>query len=213
MNYNLLSKEAVINYPPGSASNPYSMISYFDIERLYWISDNDILRELRFWEREIGSPTITKDRIGEIDCIRMEYCLNRIAKGDNERIEKANVTFWFAPDLSYSLIRKQAFRNNIESADKLTLLYEYEAAYEESEHYKGIWLLKDLRIVDKDGPFSEQLTVTLKETKIGVHIPDETFTFKGLGVPPGTPVYDRTSGRNVLLYYYKLHPTEETGDR
>lgn len=211
-NYNLLSKKAVINFPASKATNPYSLLGNFDIEKLYQIRGHDILDELDFWDKKKGDRKITRDKIGQVNCIKIEYNSEKVVKGRKGLTRKKRIVFWFSPEMSYSLVKSHCFCNNITSPDELTLICDYEASYEESETFKGVWLLKDIAIIDKDGPVCEKLTANLTETKIGIDISDETFTFEGLGVPPGTPVYDRSAGGKALKYYYRSYPVGEIDD-
>jgi hypothetical protein len=84
-------------------------------------------------------------------------------------------------------------------SSELRLVEGYEAAYEKSEEYEGIWLLKEVVISDNhisalgswapgDG---EKLTIKFSNVKIGIDTPDEIFTLEGLGVPKDTKLPDK----------------------
>ena len=76
--------------------------------------------------------------------------------------------------------------------------------------------MKEVTIVDNQCGLAqdrcERLTATFHNTKVGVEIPDETFTFEGLGVPKGTKVYDKRFGETVESYYHEPSKSEQTGN-
>jgi len=88
----------------------------------------------------------------------------------------------------------------------LRLLESYEATYEEADGHKGIWLINGIEIRDNQSPTAEILTADFREIKVGVDVPDEMFTFEGLGVPPGTKIADKTLPGQPIKYYYGTFP-------
>ena len=117
--------------------------------------------------------------------------------------------------MSFSLVRAR-FRDNGPTQFKdFALMESYDAVYEESEEFDGVWLLKHLRTVDNrhstpggihnlDHDTSKRLEVTVEKMELDVTIPDETFTLKGLGVPPGTKIYDASPAAHPLTYYHRF---------
>jgi hypothetical protein len=204
--YDELHKEAYINRPPAQAGNPAHLLDHFDISRLYQFNSKELPDLLAVWAKAKVQPQCSEDQIGQTRCIKLEFSYERVNSSGKKR--KSRLELWVAPEMSYSLVKAQLFGNKRSPGEEPVLIESYEATYQESA-FKGIWLLKDVVIVDEQGPLHEKLTATFHNTKVGVEIPDETFTFEGLGVPPGTKVYDKSLGGQPLQYYYRSYPIGE----
>lgn len=97
--------------------------------------------------------------------------------------------------------------------NELKLIESYEANYEEAKNYKGQWVLKNVRRFDGQGFRNESIAFEFEDVEIGVEVDDEMFTFEGLGVPPGTQVFDKTvKGQQPITYYYKSYPAGKVDD-
>ena len=145
--YDVLHKEAYINRPPSRAGNPADLVSYFDVSRLYEFCLHDVPSLLSWFEKEKMQPQCNEEWVGQIRYIRLTFGdenLDAQGKKDKRRFE-----LWIAPEMSYSLVKARAFVNMPSLGDQLELVESYEATYQESDNFDGIWLLKDIKIVDK----------------------------------------------------------------
>ena len=206
--YSLPEKTAYINKPPSPAVNPYDLTSYFRIERLYQFSGADFPTVLDRWDEAGVVPELSWDLIGQTQCVRL--FLNHEQELTDGRRTHSELELWVAPSQSYSPLKAVLRTNWAGKKDRLSVLESYEAAYKESEAFAGIWLLENVRIVDnhgRQGDLSETLEADFEDVEVGVDVPDETFTFEGLGVPPGTPILDKSLGGQPLRYYYGSFPT------
>ncbi|MFC1781742.1 hypothetical protein ACFLZ8_05730 [Planctomycetota bacterium] len=209
IHYNELSKEAFINRPPLQATNPFNLKNNFDITRLYKFNNTELPDILALWVEAGVEPKYSEEYIDGVRCIKLEFSHEKTTSMGKMR--KRRLELWVAPEMSYSLVRAQQFSNMRSPGEEPVLIESYEAKYQEST-FERIWLLKDVKIVNKQGAFHEELTASFHNTKVGVEIPEETFTFEGLGVPPGTKIYDRSLGGQPLQYYYKSFPIGEIDD-
>jgi hypothetical protein len=199
--YDTLNGHAYINQPPLAATNPLNLQRNFDISRLYKFNNCELPQLLSAIDRLDKSEwqyKLIEDQIGQIRCIKLDFMVKK----------KAHYMLWVAPELSYSLVKGQLFLNK---GGVEQLAESYEAKYQKSAS-DGVWLLKDVTIEDYQGPFSEKLEVKLFNTEIGIEIPDETFTFKGLGVPLGTKIFDKSLGGQPIEFYYGSFPVGEIDD-
>ncbi|MBN2590409.1 MAG: hypothetical protein JXA96_11150 [Sedimentisphaerales bacterium] len=194
--YDILGENAYINKSPREMANPLSLLNNFDISKLYKFSDcslPELFYRLDNIDKTEWQYQITEDKIEATHCIKIEIVVKKMAR----------YNFWIVPELSYSLIKGQLFLT-IQGVEKLA--ESYEAKYEKSKS-EEIWLLSDLKVeYNQDRSFNEKMEVQLTNTEIGIEIPDETFTFEGLGVPLGTKVLDKSLGGQPLEYYYGSFP-------
>lgn len=170
----------------------------------------------RWFEEETKSGRkhqITREKLGQIECIKV-YC----------QAEAGKLELWLAPKMAYSLVKARGWCGSIRQA--YFLLESYDASYEQSSTHPGIWVLKTLDYMSNQAPNmgSEVLKATFRDTRIGVEIPEEMFTFDGLGVPLGTVVYDKSRGGKYPSprypgttpvfprYYYRGHGRLEEMD-
>lgn len=208
--YDVLNRAAYIDRRLPLAGNPFGLVRHFDISRLYRFSRRyDLSDLLTAWEKEGVQRQIKEDRVGQTHCIKLEFNWEKLYPSGYKR--KKRLKLWVAPEMSYSLIKAQFFST---SGGELFLVESYEATYRKSK-VEGIWLLKEVTIVDNQCGLRqdrrERLTAKFCNTKVGVEITDETFTFEGLGVPKGTKVYDKRFGETVESYYHGLSKSEQTG--
>lgn len=205
--YDAINKHAYIHKPPTPAKNPHSLARYFRLERLYQFNGSDVPDLLARCEKAGITPTCTREQVGQTPCVRLCYSHERDMPGGKK--DRGQLVLWLAPQQSYSLIKAQLRGNWAGREQDLVTIETYEAAYQQCEGFEGIWLLKDVKLVDKQGLMSETLTAALRDTRVGIEIPDETFTFDGLGVPPGTKISDKTLAGQPLSYYYKSFPAAQ----
>jgi len=197
IHYDVIHKEAYINRPLTVYANPFGQYKSFDIHQLYRFNRQTIPELLYRWFEKKRKSEITRsiipEKVGQIDCMKI-YC-DAVYKYPSGRKDKMRLTLWLAPKMSYSLVKARIWNNAPNRhSNELSLLESYDASYEESSEHPGIWLLKSLKYIDNQRSENETLEAVFRDTKVGIEIPDETFTFDGLGVPAGTVVYDKTVG-------------------
>ena len=199
--YDTLNGYAYINQPPVAATNPLNLQRNFDIRRLYKFNNCELPQLLSAIDRLDKSEwqyKLIEDKVEQIRCIKLDFAVKK----------KAHYILWVAPEFSYSLVKGQLFLNK---GGVEQLAESYEATYQKSAS-EGVWLLKNVTVENNQGPFSEKLEVKLSNTEIGIEISDETFTFKGLGVPLGTKIYDKSLGGQPIEFYYGSFPVGEIDD-
>ena len=206
--YNVKSKEAYINKPPQLAINAAALIRNFDLDRLYNPSVRgsfpDYLSNL---ETQDLTRTVETEVVNSKECLKIEFRSNRKEVDPKLGwIPRNLVQFWVCPEMSYSLVKYRNQHNSFLrlSEDKLVLWESYDAEYEESKEHPGVWILKSMSRYEGSIMSKGILTCEFKDVKVGVDLPQEMFTFDGLGVLPGTKVYDMTKdNKEPPFYYYK----------
>ncbi|MBN2129938.1 MAG: hypothetical protein JW741_10595 [Sedimentisphaerales bacterium] len=200
---------------PGSVPlhDSFGLFRCFDISRLYKFDGRTVPELLAGFDKAKVVPELSADRIEGMRCIKMEFNIPRTPDPGARRRRRTEL--WVAPEMSFSLVRAR-FRDNGPTALKdVTLIESYDAVYEESKRFDGVWLLKHLRTVDHrystpggihnvDHDASKRLEVTIESTELDVAIPDATFTLEGLGVSPDTRIYDASLAGHPLTYYHKF---------
>lgn len=171
-------------------ANAGALRTNFDVEWLYQPNSIRTLAENIHYMEESGiKPAWSEERVGGVRCVKLqyEYKQNAPAKADRRW------QIWLAPDMSYSLVSARRYP----TLDNMNLGHGYDATYGQSARHEGIWLLKNLEIIDNDGRINEKVTAAFGETRVGIEVADEVFTLENMGVPPGTPLRDRRSGETV----------------
>jgi len=208
--YKVNENEVVIDKYLRTVGNPLGLSRFFDIRRLYKFNSRDyVLDSLTRWETKV-EPEISEEMIGQIRCIKIMFDLE---KANNwGRVEKWLLEFWLAPEQAYSLIKGQVLNNTGMEGTELKLLEGYEGRYRESKESDGVWLLEEVTITYNHIPNfgwerwkpgdGEKLKVKFVDKKVGVDIPEETFTLEALGIPDGTKVTDKLPGRLPREYIY-----------
>ena len=202
IHYNVLTNEAYINKPSIRTDNPANLINYFRIERLYRCTLGTLPEMLNRYDEHLREPAVYREKADGHYCIKLEYT----TEGDlsSGKKYKTSVAFWVSPQMSYALVKAEFRSSKRTGGGEPPLVEGYYASYEESDKFRGIWLLKDVRMICNDGPLREKLTASVTDTELGIEIPDSTFTFEGLEVPAGTSVHDRTQGRRrPVIYSYR----------
>ena len=206
IHYNVTRNEAYINKPPSPRDNPTNLSNYFRIGRLYRQGQlGTMLETLNRLQEDGRELTVSREKVEGHECLKVKFTEG----GDlsNGKKYEKSLAYWVAPKMSYAVIRMEFRSSRRTGGGEPPVVEGYYASYEESDKFQGIWLLKQVTLVDNQGPVNEKLTASLSETEIGVDIPDSTFTFEGLGVPPGTRVYDKSLGGQPVQYYYRSFPT------
>ena len=208
--YKVNENEVVIDKYLRTVGNPLGLSRFFEIRRLYKFNSRDyVLDSLTRWETKV-EPEISEEMIGQIRCIKIMFDLE---KANNwGRVEKWLLEFWLAPEQAYSLIKGQVLNNTGMEGTELKLLEGYEGRYRESKESDGVWLLEEVTITYNHIPNfgwerwkpgdGEKLKVKFVDKKVGVDIPEETFTLEALGIPDGTKVTDKLPGRLPREYIY-----------
>jgi hypothetical protein len=220
--YNLPTNTATLAKPFRRYGNPFGLESTFRIDYCYdgnfpsrSESDKTLHRDYAtLLQNLIEHPDKSNVQITEEECkgLKCEKVTSIATWSDSPR--RSQLYLWFAPSMGYSLLRYEHYSNadHLEDASpQMELRRSYDAEYEESTTHHGVWLLKQLAMTQNESTVgSEQLTLKFSDVKIGVDIPDETFTFEGLGVPTGAKIYDsRVDEANPILSYYKQFPESE----
>ena len=170
--------------------NPSALRTNFDVEWLYQpVSIRTLAENIHYLEESGIKPAWSEERVGGVRCVKLQYDYKQDAPARSDR----RWQLWLAPDMSYSLVSARRFP----TLDNMNLGHGYDAIYGQSARHEGIWLLKNLEIIDNGGLKNEKLTAVFEETRVGIEIPDEVFTLENMGVPPGTPLRDRQSGKTV----------------
>ncbi|MHC4213190.1 MAG: M56 family metallopeptidase [Planctomycetota bacterium] len=202
--YKVNKNEVVIDKILRPSSNPLHFSQCFDIERLYQFNARyDVPALLAAWEKG-NQPEITDDYVEQTRCIKITYDWEKPDSNKRKLLE-----VWVAPSQAYSLIKAQFLSNSGMESARLRLVEGYDATYEESKEFKGVWLLKEVNIIHNRIPNigrwvlgdGEKLTVKFGNVEVGVDIPDGVFTLEDLGIPKGTEVYDKRLRKVVGSYY------------
>jgi hypothetical protein len=196
--YDVLHQEAYMDRPSPVYGNPFGQTKSFDVHQLYRFNGQTVPELLyRWFEKETKSEDtreITREKLGQRECVKV-YCQSAHTDPSGEPKEAMKLELWLAPEMAYSLVKARIWSSH-PKVKYYFLLESCEASYEQSQTHPGIWVLKTLDYVDNqaanDG--SEVLKATFRDTRIGVEILEEMFTFDGLGVPPGMVVYDKSRG-------------------
>lgn len=171
-------------------ANPGALRTNFDVEWLYQpASIRTLAGNMQILEESGMKPSWSEERVGGVRCVKLQYDYKQDSPARTDR----RWQIWLAPDMSYSLVSARRYP----TLDNMNLGHGYDATYGQSARHEGIWLLKNLELVDNDGRINEKVTAAFGETRVAVEIPDEVFTLENMGVPPGTPVLDRRSGETV----------------
>jgi hypothetical protein len=198
ISYDVLHREAYIDRPLRPYANPFGQLMRFDVHLLYRFHYQTVSELLyhRFEEETPSERTyeITREKLGPTECIRV-YCQLAYTHPSGEPGPAGRLELWLAPQMAYSLVKARTWSRRPWGWDYY-LQGSYDASYEQSPTHPGIWVLKTLDCVVNHAPEdgSEILKATFTNTRVGVELPEETFTFDGLGVPPGTVVYDKSRG-------------------
>lgn len=206
--YDVLRQEAYLDRPSPVYANPFGQTMSFDIHQLYQFNSQTVPELLYRWcEEETKSGRtheieITREKLGPTECIKV-YCHPAYTYPSGERRPAGKLELWLAPKMAYSLVKARRWCGSV--GQSYFLQESCDASYEQSPTHRGIWVLKTLDYVSNQMPNegSEVLKATFKDTRVGAEIPEETFTFDGLGVPPGTVVYDKSRGGTYPPHYYR----------
>ena len=182
---------------PTRFGNFIQLPNTFDIDYFYGkskVAPERLLPRLR----EVGyEPEIKRSLIHGIPCIYLAFYRNFPVAGGYQDKSEFLSGFHIAPALNYSLIKavsvqQSFFKSRIRSYDVI----EWLASYRESDAQPDVWLLEELTASEKraggglDQPMYEKMTVLFAQTDIIDQIPQEHFTFGGLGLPEDAPIYD-----------------------
>ena len=204
--YNPGDKRAYINQPPIHSIGLVNYFEFFDIHQLYRVDYRQ-----SFWEgirdamSKLGRQIVAfvpQERNG-VDCIYVGLSPATLSGGDGKRRHEVNTEYWFAnlPDLPVlsmtSLIAhfdgdKQTGRN----------AWEYSATYTQSSEYPDVSILRTLHQRQEDNISFQELTCEFEDVHVGVDVPDMTFNYEGMGVPPGTEICDRRAAGPTKFYHY-----------
>ncbi len=152
----------------------------------------DGMRTMREKGVNVSLETVSIDGV---DCVHA-LCLFPETNGDTE---KKITEIWFAIPCNYAIKRVIGTRTfYINGLAGHELRETYDATYERSKEYPDLWILKSLHQYAHE---MEQ-TKDFENVHLGVDVPDITFNFEGIGVPQGTPIFDRrTSGKSAVYHY------------
>lgn len=204
--YQVDRNRAYINHPPAKDMNPLAMMSYFDPEFLYEYGGRNVpwLIQKYLSDNNYKIDGVTTATINDIHCVGLVF--RRQDPCRSGRTQKKEYSFWFAPEMAYSLVKGEikgtvAFDTEIGEA---FVLGAYDAKYAESEETPGVWLIKELCVIEREmRQKEEKLKVTVEEAHAGVEISDEVFTFAGMGVPEGAMFFDmRLDAREPVITSY-----------
>jgi len=142
-------------------------------------------------------------------CVKWSY----YRKYEN-RPRLVEVHFIFDPAQAYSLVHAEELSNVDCIREKrelvMELVYAYDAKYA-LDPSTGAWLATWVKMRGDYPVGEEEMEIFFDDIKVGVDVPDSTFTFEGLGVPAGAKVYDmRQDQVNPTISYYEQPAPAET---
>ena len=173
--YDLDKNTAYIDGPPRRAGNPLGLYNDFDILYFYTFGKWDLPGMLDRYEKAGITPIISEDTVGEVKCLKLTF------SGIDTEGKTWETLFWLAKDQAYALVKD-------DSQKKIHI----ESTYVESKEFPGVWVLHTQHYEDASFPgHTEKLHVAFSEQKIGVPLSEKVFTFEGMEVPFGIPLYDR----------------------
>ena len=146
------------------------------------------------------SLTLSKDILNGVSCLRINI--------DHPSAE-VSTRLWVAPEQGLTLQKMQVVERG---KDEEQILESYEASYKQQTP-GGPWLVSSALFVSQQGPIHETVRATVNETAVNVDVPDEIFTFEGLGVPKGVPLYDKQLGNATLESRYGSVASSEQLDQ
>lgn len=209
LNYDVLDKRAYINRPSRPITSPSSLfnnqfnIDYFYSGAISGLGGKTISGYITSQEEKGMLPELSvKDRAGR-KTIQIKYT---VSVPKNDKTHRMVRLIEVCPEMGYSIVSYEVYNNMGTNFEALKLVSSYEAEYEESKTHSGIWIAKKVKVYAMNRLKEEMLTGEFKEVQIGVDISDNVFTFDGLGVPPGTTVYDKSrGGQPVKSVYEPVH--------
>lgn len=212
--YSAIHKEAYVNRPPRPLAATTSVYSNFDIRYLHSRAFPGIAGTVYEYmcEKEKAGllPEITRVEDDSRDLIQLVY---RTQVSSGEKVHNMERIFRLSPEQSYSVVDYQVFSNSRTDFRELKLIASFKAAYKELQDHQDVWVLKNVHICNSEGLKDVYLTCEIEDREIDFNMPDSAFTFDGLGVPVGTPVYDKSFGGQPVRYYYKSYPVGMIDDR
>lgn len=211
--YDVLTDRAYIR--PGSLPlhRSFGLFRCFDVAALYELDDRPVPEMLARFEAAHVVPELSEDRIEGIRCIKVEFDSPTAPGAAAGRKKRAQL--WLAPEMSVSLVRARLWDNGPTAYKEFALIESYDASYEESQSFRGTWLLKHIRTAEHqystpggvhnaDHHTETRLEVTIADTQLKAAIPPETFTPEGLGLSSQTKIHDASLAGHPLTYYRRF---------
>ena len=186
--YDLDQNSAYLDRSPHHAVNPLNLYNDFEIRYLYTFGNQEIPKLLDDFEKSEMTPVFSEEIVRDVKCIKISF--SRI---DGKGATRAT-SLWFAPEQAYALVKGDYQRGYVVNDDEFERIdgRYIESTYVESKDVPGVWVLHTQDYEDASVPGKiEKLHVVISEQKIGVSVSDKIFTFEGMDVPRGIPLYDR----------------------
>lgn len=198
--YNAYDSRAYINSAPIHFFDYNGLMLAFDLSRLYNVvphkSNHDLLMG-----HDSSRMVACEDVHNGIPCIRIEYTRpRRVLSADiyEDHIAK----YWISPEQGFSIIeyigRVTTFTGDVSTSEVTS---EYSAEYEQAPSASDVWLLKKMH--RRDNIVAEQeMWAEFSNQDVNYDASPEMFNFQGMGVPRGTPIFDkRKNGSTEVIEY------------
>lgn len=198
-----------ISRPPVIPYNPSGVLRWLDIEKVYSFGFEPVAEVLRILSKEDPGPTrisAYEDVFEGIPCITIELSARY---GYTKTVwNTMSSVIRVAPQQSYSVLDRR-FTSEWHShlGPDLRTVREGSATYAESEKFPGVWLMETMfvHVYEKgDIRIKESVSIALDSFEVGTIVPEETFSFQGLGLPDRAAVVDRRFPGKSRGYRYSI---------